>query len=269
MILKFLGFVLLAYIAGGIYLYFIQDKKVFQKQYAKLYKPVNAKKIYFITSDDIKLEGAYLENTKNVPLVLYFGGNANNVIEFIDKIGINIKSFNFIGFNYPGYAGSEGNPCEKCILKYALEIYDKYKPDFLMGRSLGTAVAGYVASRRNVKGVVLITPFDSIENIAKRKYPIYPISFLLKHKFKEYEFISSTKVPVVVIALKNDDVIPDESLENLLKHIKNLKNLFLIEGVKHGFIYEHPKIIDIITKSLNKLKGLYKDKITRNKVIIN
>jgi len=256
LIFKFIALLLFLYIAGGAYLYFIQDKKVFQKQYAKEYSPKIAKKIFFITSDGIKLEGAYLENRKDAPLVLYFGGNANNVIEFIDNIAPKLKNYNFLGFNYPGYAGSEGKPCEECILKYALEIYDKYNPDFIIGRSLGTAVASYVASKRSVKGVILITPFDSIENIAKKKYPIYPISFLLKYKFKEYKFISNTKVPVIVIALKNDDVIPDDSLKNLLKHIKNLKKLFLIEGVKHGFIYEHSQIINVINKSLEKLKGL-------------
>jgi pimeloyl-ACP methyl ester carboxylesterase len=175
------------------------------------------------------------------------------VIEFLDFIAPKIKNFNFIGFNYPGYAGSEGKPCEKCIEKYALEIFDKYKPDFLIGRSLGSAVASFVASKRDVKGVVLITPFDSIENIAKAKYPIFPISLLLKYNFKEAEFISKTNAPVVVIALKHDDVIPKNSLENLLKHIKNLKKVIYLDGVKHGFIYEHPKIVEVLKKSLNSM----------------
>jgi pimeloyl-ACP methyl ester carboxylesterase len=246
-------FLLLIYIAGGLYLYFIQDKKVFQRHYAKVYSPVVAKEIEFVTSDGIKLKGAYLENKKDAPLVLYFSGNANNAIEFVDKIAPKLKNYNFIAFNYPGYAESEGIPSEKSILKYALEIYDKYKPDIVMGRSLGSAVAGFLASKRDVKGVVLITPFDSIENIAKKRYPFYPISVLLKHKFKEYEFISHTNAPVVVIALKNDDVIPQESLKNLLGHINNLKNIYYIDGVKHGFIYDHPQITEIINKALGEI----------------
>jgi pimeloyl-ACP methyl ester carboxylesterase len=223
---------------------------VFNKKWSKLIEPKVAKKIYFTTNDGIKLEGAITQNGENLPLVLYFSGNANNVIEFLDNIASKIKNFNFIGFNYPGYAGSEGKPCEKCIEKYALEIYDKYKPDILIGRSLGTAVAGYIASKRKVRGIILITPFDSIENIAKKRYPIFPISLLLKYKFKEVEYISKTKAPVVIIALKNDDIIPNSSLQNLLKHIKNLKKIIYIDRVKHGYIYEHPKIIEILKNAL-------------------
>ena len=254
-ILFFIIFLLFVYVLGAIYLYLIQDKKVFQRHYAKEYSPKTAKKIFFTTSEGIKLEGAYLENKKDAPLVLYFSGNANNVIEFIDKIAPALKNYNFIGFNYPGYAGSEGKPCEECILKYALEIYDKYKPDIVMGRSLGSAVASYVASKRDVKGVVLVTPFDSIENIAKSKYPIFPISILLKHKFKEYEFISKTASPVVVAALKNDDIIPQKSLQNLLNHIKNLKKVIYFDNIRHGFIYEHPQIVEILNKALKEVSG--------------
>jgi len=254
-ILFFILFLLFVYVLGAIYLYLIQDKKVFQRHYAKEYSPKTAKKIFFTTSEGIKLEGAYLENKKDAPLVLYFSGNANNVIEFIDNIAPKLKNYNFIGFNYPGYAGSEGKPCEECILKYALKIYDKYKPDIVMGRSLGTAVASYVASKRDVKGVVLVTPFDSIENIAKSKYPIFPISILLKHKFKEYEFISKTASPVVVVALKNDDIIPQKSLQNLLNHIKNLKKVIYFDNIRHGFIYEHPHIVEILNKALKEVSG--------------
>ena len=174
---KLFGFFLFFYVLACVYLYMTQNRRIFQRRYAKPYTPKYAKPVEFRTKDGIKLKGAYLQNAKNAPLVLYFSGNANNVAEFIDKTASKIKGYNFIGFNYPGYAGSEGVPCEKCILKYALEIYDRYRPSYIIGRSLGTAVASYVASKRDVKKLVLITPFDSIENIAKSKYPFLPVSF--------------------------------------------------------------------------------------------
>ena len=242
--------IVLVYFIGMAYLYFTQENKIFQRHYSKDYTPIHAQKTYFTTTDGLKLEGAYLENKKDAPLVLYFSGNANNVIEFIDKIGPKIKDYNFIGINYPGYANSEGRPCEECILKYALEIYDKYKPDILIGRSLGSAVATYVASKREVKKLVLITPFDSIENVAKAKYPFYPISLLLKHKFPEYKWIKKVKAPVALLLLKNDDIIPQKSIENLLHNIPNKDKIIEIEGVKHGFIYDYPGIDKVINELL-------------------
>ena len=144
------------YFGAVIYLYVTQESKIFNRKWAKESVPKVAKKISFKTSDGIILEGAVTKNNENSPLVLYFSGNANNVIEFLDNIAPKIRGFNFIGFNYPGYAGSEGKPCEKCILKYSLEIFDKYKPDIIIGRSLGSAVAAYVASKRGIKNRLLI-----------------------------------------------------------------------------------------------------------------
>jgi pimeloyl-ACP methyl ester carboxylesterase len=240
------------YLAACIYLYLIQDKKIFNKKWAKPYVPKIAKKIYYKTSDGLKLEGAMTKNGENLPLVLYFSGNANNAIEFLDKIAPKIKNFNFLGFNYPGYAGSVGKPCEKCIEKYALEIFDKYKPDILIGRSLGSAVASYVAGKKKVKKVLLITPFSSIGCIAKMEYPFFPVSFLLKYKFNEAKFISNANMPVSIIALKNDDKIPQKCLNILIKKIKNLKNIYYLDKVKHGNIYNYPNIENIIYKALSQ-----------------
>ena len=248
----FIGVIFL-YIIGAGYLYVTQDEKVFNKKYSKYYTPKNIEPIYFKTSDGIVLEGGIVKNKRNGPLILYFSGNANNVFEFLEDIGSKLKNYNFVAFNYPGYGNSEGKPCESCILKYALEIYDKYKPDIVIGRSLGSAAASFCA-KRNPKGIILITPFDSIENIAKIKYPFFPVSFLLKYKFDEAKFISKTNSPVVVIALKNDDVIPKQSLNNLLVHIKNLKEVIYLDGVMHGLLYTHPKIVKTIQKAINDLK---------------
>jgi len=213
---------------------------------------VVAKKIYFDSSEG-RLEGAEVINCKNCPLVLYFSGNANNVIEFLDKTASKIKGFNFIGFNYPGYANSEGKPSEEVLKKISKEIFKKYKPDFVIGRSLGSSIAAYLASKYKFKGLILITPFDSIVSIAKQKYPFLPVKWLLKYKFNEAEFVQKSDIPTIIIALKNDNVIPKKSLENLIKNIKNLKKVIYLDGISHGRIYEYKGIEKIIQKSLEFL----------------
>jgi len=233
-----------------LYFYLTQDNKIFNKKFAKKYIPKKAKLIYFKTSDNILLEGGYVENKKNGPLVLYFSGNANNVLEFLDNIATKIKNFNFIGFNYPGYARSQGKPCERCILKYACEIFDKYKPEIIIGRSLGSAVATYVASKREIKKLILITPFDSIEEIAKIKYPFLPLKLILKHKFKEIDWIKKVKAPVYVILAENENLIPKKCIENLLINIPNLKSIKVIKNSTHIDILQHETIIKILTNYL-------------------
>ena len=246
--------IFLIYLGIISYLYFTQDEKIFNKKFAKEYFPKRIEKITFKTSDGILLEGGFVKNKKNAPLVLYFSGNSNNVLEFLDNIAPKIKDYNFIGFNYPGYAGSKGEPCEECIYRYALEIFDKYKPDFVMGRSLGSAVASFIAANREVKGVVLITPIDSIVNIAKNRYPFIPVSLLIKHKFEAYKYLQKTKAPVSLLLVKIDKTVPKKSIENVIKNISNLKKIETIDGVGHGNVYEYKGIEEKLRFLLDVLK---------------
>ncbi|WP_457560359.1 alpha/beta hydrolase [Caminibacter sp.] len=254
--MKLLSIVLLIvgiYVLISAYLYFTQKNKIFKRKWAKTIVPKIAKHIYFKTNDGILLEGGFVENKKNAPLVLYFSGNANNVLEFLDNIAPKIKEYNFVGFNYPGYAKSEGKPCEECILKYALEIFDKYKPDFLIGRSLGSAVTSYVAANSSIKGLLLITPIDSIVNIAKARYPFLPVSFLVKHKFETYKYLKKVNAPVSLLLVKKDEIVPKKSIENVIKSIKNLSKIVVIDGVGHGNIYEYNYIFKLTENLLDSL----------------
>jgi len=239
------------YLSAIAYLYFAQEHLIFKKEFAKPYTPINAKMIAFKTSDGIKLEGGYIEHGKNLPLVLYFGGNASNILIFLDDVANRMKNYNFIAFNYPGYGDSGGEPSEKSILKYAIEIAKKNKPDIIIGRSLGTAVASYVASKVPVKTLLLITPFDSIENVAQNMYPIFPVKILLKYKFKEIKFLKESKASSInALFVKVDEVIPKKSISNLQKHIEFNETKTI--NAEHNRIYEYPKIHKVIENLLEK-----------------
>jgi len=247
--MKFVALLIILYLIAIAYLYFMQEKLIFKKQYALPYLPTNVKVIHFTTSNGITLEGGLLEHGDNLPLVLYFGGNGANVLHFLDDVAYKIKNYNFIAFNYPGYGNSKGTPSQEQILKYALEITNKYKPDIVIGRSLGTAVASYVASKIAIKSVVLITPFDSIENVAQKRYPIFPVKYILKHPFRELEFLKKSKASTInALFVYNDEVIPRKSIENLQKQIKFNKSITI--DASHNQIYQYPTIDRVIKKLL-------------------
>ena len=89
--------------------------------------------------------------------------------------------------DYRGYGFSTGVSTEATLYRDALKLYDSVKSKHtrisLGGRSLGTAVATYVAAYREVSKLALITPFDSIVNVAQGKYPVYPVHLLLHDTF--------------------------------------------------------------------------------------
>ena len=229
------------YLLAFAYLYFRQDKLIFKNKYAKAYVPQTAELMEFTTSDGLKLEGGYLEHKKGLPLVLYFGGNAMNVLNFLDDTATKIKGYNFIAFNYPGYGDSKGKPSEEKILKYALEITKKYKPQHIIGRSLGTAVASFVASKIEVDKLLLITPFDSIADVAQSKYPIFPIKLLVKHKFNGLEWLQNSKSKKInALFVKDDEILPLLNIERLKNSVKFNKTITI--DASHNFIYEYKDI---------------------------
>ena len=252
MVLKMLFLILALYIGASYYLYSTQKDKIFNRKYVQKITPKVAKKVEFKTSDGTVLEGAFVKNGNNLPLVLYFGGNGSNVISFLDDTATKIKDFNFIGFNYPGYGNSQGEPSQEKVIKYADEIYKKYKPDIVAGRSLGTAVAINVAATNRAKKVLLITPIDSILNIAKAKYPYLPVSMLLKEKFQADIWAKDLDAKVAVILVEDENIVPKKSVENILKSLKNVVYKTTIKGANHIDIYSKD-----VAKELEKaLKAL-------------
>ncbi len=253
LVLKMFLLIILLYIGLCYYLYATQESKLYPRYLAKKIEPKIAKKVSFTTSDGIKLEGAFTKNGEDLPLVLYFGGNASNVIGFLDDVVTKIKGFNFIGFNYPGYGASQGKPSEQKILQYALEIFDKYKPQIVMGRSLGSAVATFVSAKKQPKGLVLITPIDSILHIAKKRYPFLPVSFLLKDKYLATKWMDEVQSKSAIILAQKEKVVPKESIENLFKHLKNVVYKKTIQDATHHDIFAHPQIINALEEALKRV----------------
>ena len=77
--------------------------------------------------------------------------------------------------HYPGYGGAPGKPSEAAIAADALALFDRVAPQHprvvVIGRSLGSGVAVQVASARPVARLVLVTPYDSLEEIAAKHVP--------------------------------------------------------------------------------------------------
>lgn len=178
---------------------------------------------YALANSEVQLKGWLLNpQYSRDKILIYYGGNAEDIFNNIEEFqGVQCASL-FV--SYRGYGPSSGRPSEQGFFKDALvvldDIVEKYAPAqiYLMGRSLGSGVACYVASKREVDGVVLITPYDSIEQVAKRHYPWLPISFLLKHRFSSDRYIGQISSPILVIYGEQDTVVPPQHTENLIRY---------------------------------------------------
>jgi esterase/lipase len=189
--------------------------------------------LYFPTPDistpykkmTLQNEGASINvlvlNEGHENAILYFGGNAESMAESSDYIAQQFPAFTVYLMDYRGYGGSTGEATEKGLYSDALKLYDtiKSKHDRISigGRSLGSGIATYVAAHRKVSKLALITPFDSIVNVAQDRYPIYPVSFLLHDKYDSAGRIKSIRAKTFIVIAENDTIISSERTQELIK----------------------------------------------------
>ena len=207
----------------GFYLLICLALFVFQKSiiYYKTpsMKPLAGESIAFSVNEQ-KLNSVVVNRGKK-RAVIYFGGNAEQLESTAFEFAGKITEQTVYLVNYRGYGGSSGSPNEKGILKDALavfyEISREHRSVIMMGRSLGSGVATYVASKREVEKVVLITPYDSLKNVAGDIYKIFPTSILATERYESKSFAKNIECPTLIVYSGEDEVISNKRTEYLIE----------------------------------------------------
>ena len=258
---KILTVLLLVYFVLCLLLFFYQDSLIFKNDITKKVELLpfidNIDYIDIKVEKDVHLYGKYkkVRFNKN-PLILYFGGHSSDITSFFNHTST-INTYEMIAFNYRGYVNSQGKPSETNLFNDALKIYDKYarnKEIIVVGKSLGTGVATYLATKRKVKALILITPYDSILSIAKNSYALFPIDILLKHKFESSKYIKNLTMPVVLMQVENDKVIKSFHFNNLKNNVQNLSSHILFKNISHSSIFSHKDFQNLFFNSLEEIK---------------
>ena len=173
--------------------------------------------------------------------LIYFGGNAEDVSLNMPDFAVAFPDEAIYLLNYRGYGGSTGSPSEHSLFADGLALFDRVHADHpdvdVIGRSLGSGVAVYVASQRPAQRLVLVTPYDSLAAVVAKQYPFLPVNWLLHDKFESGKYASRVSAPTTIVAAENDDVIPKMSTEALRSRFrKGLVSYHVVSGVGHNTI---------------------------------
>lgn len=202
----------------------------------------------------IKCRGYIANPTAPGPVILFFTGNAGDAVSYVNTLArLNVP---VALSNYRGYGKSDGRPSEKTILadaKVTLQMVRERYPDrplVLMGSSMGSAVAIRTVDS-NVAGVILISPFRSFVHVANRSLMrIFPVRFLMRHKFDTRASLSSLPDRVLVLYSKTDTTIAAKETEHVLEKIPQAD--ILVDYVHHNAILGRSKNIDAIRQWLKQ-----------------
>ena len=178
--------------------------------------------------------------------IIYFGGNGEDVSQSLAAFGDWFPDHALYLLHYRGYGGSTGEPTERGNHADASALFDRVRaehPDVaIIGRSLGTGVAVRLASERPASRLVLVTPYDSIEAIARTAYPYLPISWLLVDKYESWRYAPMIQVPTTIIVAERDEVIPRASTERLVgRFARGVASVTVIPGAGHNDLVLTPR----------------------------
>lgn len=175
------------------------------------------------------------------PAVVYFGGRSEEVSWVVRDAGKLFPNMAVLAVNYRGYGDSHGDPDEVHMVEDGCMLFDwmaarahvDARRIAVVGRSLGSGVAVQVAKERPAHSVVLITPYDSILAIAKRKFRVMPIEYMLRHRFESIKYAPGLKVPTYVLRAESDDVVPHSHTDQLVAKLAQLCGDDVVPGSDH------------------------------------
>ena len=247
----------MVFLAGGSYILFCA--LLYSRQRSMLYYPVpesraNAEVIR-IDNGDVSLKNWHVPGEGKKAL-LYFGGNAEDVTGNIAQFRKVFPNIDLFLHNYRGYGGSSGRPTEEGLYADSTALYDHIADAFdeiiVMGRSLGTGVAVYLASERSVEKLILVTPYDSMVKLASSHYPFVPVEPLLKDRYESASRIPSIKEEILVLIAEHDEVIPRKRSDALVSAIDPQQaTVRVISSANHNSIQMFPEYETALREFVN------------------
>ena len=227
------------------------DQKILVKELNKIEPTATTEDITINGFDDVTLSGTLIKVDDAQATVIYFGGNQFRVSVAGGKPAQQIlpMNVNILMVDHRGYGNSEGTPTIENLKRDALSVYDyvatrtdlKNTPTILHGHSLGSMIAGYVASERPADALVLEGSITNVKQMTSQRMPWFVKPFVEVNFSDELARVDNLKVvesftaPLLIITGEDDTQTPPDLAETLYQHaISKQKQLYIVKGKHHG-----------------------------------
>jgi uncharacterized protein len=222
---------------------------------------ISIKKIKIKTQDNIELLSWYHNrNLDDYKTILFLHGNAGSLKNRIHKIN-HFKDIdvNFLLVAWRGFSGNKGKPTEKGLYEDARSAVNWLKTQgvnenniVIYGESLGTGVATEIAQNKNFAGIILESPFTSMIDAGKDKYPYLPVKLLLKDKYESYKKLKNINSPILIMHGKVDKIVPFHMGQKMYELANEPKHYYFSEYDDHMMEYDE-KLLNTLKKFIYSL----------------
>ncbi len=243
---KFLGIVLLIYVLLGLYIYLAQNRLLYLPQNYPLEHAITTareKGLALWPTQDTQYQGL-LSETPTEPAhgtVLFFHGNAGSAMgRTYYAQTLNTLGYHVILLEYPAYGAKAGSLGESSLVASGAEaVHQAHQqfstPLYLVAESLGTGVACAVArdTQTLIQGLLLITPWDTLPDMAQQRYPMFPTRWLVKDQYNNIDNLRQFGHPVGILMAGQDSVIPNSHTKNFIKQLDSNHQVWTFPDVGH------------------------------------
>ena len=267
-LVKFLAGILVLYVGIVALVYLLQNRMLFPAQIASANVSSNTgsfETLELALQDGVVLKGAHVPARNNGgnerPLILGFGGNAWNAQVAAEYLNSLFPQYDVVVFHYRGYSPSTGKPTAADLRADSLLIYDFLqnhlgaRPVVGVGFSIGSGVASYLAANRELDGLILVSPFDSLTKLASQHFPWLPVRWLFRHEMESGKDLQGLSIPVAILAAEQDRVVYPQRTEALRQIAENKVLDVTIRKADHNDIYGRSEFQAALVEAMRVLKA--------------
>ena len=202
------------------------------------------------TSDGERLRAWLLKGADSRALIVYFHGNGGNLSSWAQILtDLASHGYDVLAVDYRGYGLSSGRPTESGVYRDADAVLEHFstantgsrhfdsaqgRPVIYWGRSLGTAVAAYAASRRRPDGIILEAGFPDARAVVRTSPVLALLSIFSTYRFPTAERLAGVSTPALVLHGDADQVIPFALGRALFDRLSGDKTFVAIPGGDHN-----------------------------------
>jgi fermentation-respiration switch protein FrsA (DUF1100 family) len=224
--------------------------------------------MWFQADDGTRLNGWYCPHEKPAAVILLAHGNAGNITHTLPLLKRlhERHRVSVLAFDYRGYGKSDGEPDEDGILKdtHAARKWLAQRANLeehdivLMGHSLGGGAVVDLAARDGARGLILLSTFTSLPDVAGHHWPLLPTDLLMHNRLESISKIGKYKGPLLQVHGDNDRIIPIAQGQELFSKAHEPKRFLVNPGADHNDPppAEFDEALDVFLASLRPPKVL-------------
>ena len=218
-----------------------QDQLLYYPDPASISEMVSGRLGAWPTAEDFRGLLAEPEGPARATAIIFHGnaghaGHRSFYVSVLGRLGLRV-----LLAEYPAYGPRPGDLGEKSLVADAERTialaHARYGgPLVIIGESLGAGVAAAAGTRQRemIAGLLLITPWDRLENVAAHHYPLLPVKWLLRDRYDSVLHLASFGRPVCVAIAGDDRIIPPRFGRALYDGLGEPRRLSIIEGAGHN-----------------------------------